>query len=118
MWLQRPTRETAVVHVLGELDSLNVARLQELLMPRLASTLRTLVVDLSHVTFLGVDALRVLNTAHHRAKAHGKSLRLVTGPAAVDRALLAAGLADVVETRHDQRSALGDEHDPTEPRAQ
>lgn len=98
MWLQRPTSDTTVVHVTGDLDMLHAPRLDALLAPRLTSTLRMLVVDLSQVTFLGVDALRLLATAHHHAESQGKSLRLVAGPPAVDRALLAGGLADIIDS--------------------
>lgn len=112
MWLQRPTRDTTVVHVTGDLDMLHAPRLDALLAPRLTSTLHTLVVDLSQVTFLGVDALRLLTTAHHHAESQGKSLRLVTGPPAVDRALLAGGLADIIDGDSQWHGSVHGEHTP------
>lgn len=110
MWLQRPTRDTTVVHVIGALDTLHAPRLDALLMPRLTSTLHTLVVDLSQVTFLGVDALRLLTTAHDHTESQGKSLRLVTGPPAVDRALLAGGLADIIDSDSQWHGSVRGEH--------
>jgi anti-sigma B factor antagonist len=84
----------AVIEVGGELDAATAPRLAELLIPRLASTLRNVVLDLSAVTFLGVAGLSVLIHAHHQGRAHGCRLRLLTGPHCVNRALHIAGLDD------------------------
>lgn len=49
----RPTSTAVLVHVAGDLDASSAPRLHELLAPRLASTVETLVLDLSALEFLG-----------------------------------------------------------------
>lgn len=92
MWLTRPTSECIVVHITGDLDTPRTSHLEQLLAPRLTSTVRTLVLDLSEVSFLGVEGLVMLARAHHQAASRGIVLRVLTGPPAVDRALRAGGL--------------------------
>lgn len=91
MGLQRPNTGAVVVWVAGDLDMHRTPYWAELVAPRLASTVSTVVLDLGRVTFLGVDALDLLVTAHHQALERGISLRLVTGPTAVERGLRATG---------------------------
>ena len=94
MGLQRPNTSTVMVWVAGELAMQRTPYWAELVTPRFAGMVSTVVLDLGRVTFLGVDALDVLVTAYQQALEHGISLRLVTGPTAVDRGLRAtrAGL--------------------------
>lgn len=89
MGLQRPDTGTIVVWVAGELDMQRTPYWAELVTPRFAGMVSTVVLDLSRVTFLGVDALDVLVTAYQQTLERGISLRLVTGPTAVDRGLRA-----------------------------
>ena len=91
MGLQRPNTSTVVVWAAGELDMQRTSYWAELVTPRFAGMVSTVVLDLGRVTFLGVDALDLLVTTHHQALERGISLRLVTGPTAVERALRATG---------------------------
>ena len=91
MGLQRPNTSTVVVWVAGELDMQRTPYWAELVTPRFASMISTVVLDLSRVTFLGVDALDVLVTAHHQAHERDINLCLVTGSTAVERGLRATG---------------------------
>ncbi|MFE6616395.1 STAS domain-containing protein [Amycolatopsis sp. NPDC057786] len=88
----RPDPTTAVIEVEGELVAATAPRLAHLLGPRLTSTLRTVVIDLSAVTFLDSTGLRVLVHARHQAAVTGRTLELITGPGAVQRALENIGL--------------------------
>lgn len=75
----RPRPGTAVVAVRGELDALSAPRLTNLLVARLRSTLRTLVIDLSEVDFLAAAGLSVLVHADLLARQLGVTLEVVTG---------------------------------------
>ncbi|MFD6067808.1 MULTISPECIES: STAS domain-containing protein [Amycolatopsis] len=88
----RPDPATAVVEVGGELVAATAPRLAHLLGPRLTSALRTVVIDLSAVTFLDTAGLGVLVHAWHQATVTGRVLKLITRPGGVKRALENAGL--------------------------
>ncbi|WP_158633270.1 STAS domain-containing protein [Amycolatopsis sp. WAC 04182] len=88
----RPDPATAVIAVDGELVAATAPRLAHLLGPRLTSALRTVVIDLSAVTFLDTTGLGVLVHAWHQATITGRTLKLITGPGGVERALESAGL--------------------------
>jgi anti-sigma B factor antagonist len=77
--LTRPTRYTVVVSVAGEIDMCSAPRLRELLHHRLTSCTRTVVVDVSAVTFIDSGGLSVLCGAQKHASVRLVSLRLVTG---------------------------------------
>lgn len=90
MWVHHPDRNSAVITVVGELDAASAPRLDELLHTRLRSTLSTVVVDLTGLEFLCVDALRTLAVADRRAEAQNISLSITGGPPCVERAFAAA----------------------------
>jgi anti-sigma B factor antagonist len=77
--VRRPRPGAAVVLVRGEVDTLTAPRLTELLTSRLRGTLRTLVVDLSEVDFLGAAGLSALLYANLLARQLGVTMRVVTG---------------------------------------
>jgi anti-anti-sigma factor len=77
--VRRPRPDTAVVFVRGDVDMLTAPRLTELLVARLRGTLRTLVVDLSEVDFLGAAGLTALLYADLLARHSGITMRVVTG---------------------------------------
>jgi len=78
---------TVVVHAAGDLDAGTAPALRELLWPRLNCAARTVVLDLSQLTFLSVSAVRVLNEARLHAHTRQIDLRLVSGVRCVDHAL-------------------------------
>jgi anti-anti-sigma factor len=91
--VQRPSPGTAVVVVRGEVDQLTAPRLTEMFASRLRGTLRTLVVDLSKVDFLGAAGLSALIYADLFARQSGVAFRIVTGDNRwAIRPLTAAGL--------------------------
>lgn len=106
MQVHRPSRDTVVVSVSGELDEMRTPRLDELLTSRLKAAVDTVVLDLSQVSFLGVEALSLLTRAHRHAQARGVALRLVTGPPTVQRALRAGGLDEHLETYASRSDAV------------
>ncbi|SFD92026.1 anti-anti-sigma factor [Actinopolyspora alba] len=93
MSTERPRRGVMVVNVSGELDMVTVPRFAELVQHRLESSAPVVVLDLTGVTFLGVEAIKVLAQLDLRAHITGKRLSLVTGVRAVDRPLEVLGLA-------------------------
>ncbi|ASU79974.1 anti-sigma factor antagonist [Actinopolyspora erythraea] len=96
MW--RPTSTSVGVHIVGELDMSTAPRLRELLASRLSSTVETMVLDLSELSFLGVAGLELLSQTHQRAAESAVSVRLVDGPVGVARALHAAGMSAMFPT--------------------
>ncbi|MCR3719984.1 MULTISPECIES: STAS domain-containing protein [Prauserella salsuginis group] len=82
-----------VVRLEGEIDQLSVTAAADTIFSRLDEAAGPLVVDLSAVSFLCVDGLRILAQAADRATLLGIELRVVSGGArAVERGLRAAQL--------------------------
>lgn len=104
--LSRPTSTSVLAQVSGELDADGAGRLQELVAPRLSSTVEFLVLDLSQLAFIGVAGLELLSHVHRRASHRGVQLRLVTGPRCLDRALLAAGMTETFACYPSRERAL------------
>lgn len=88
--------QLAVLTVTGDLDVVTTPRLAELLWPRLQTMLKTLVLDLHAVSFLGVSALELLACAHTYAIHRGITLCVINTTPAVKRALAAGGLAEAL----------------------
>lgn len=84
--------QLAVLTVAGDLDVVTTPRFAELVWPRLQTELTTLVLDFSEVSFLGVDALQLLSSAHTYATVRGITLCVINSTPTVERALTAAGL--------------------------
>lgn len=96
--VSRPGSGTAVVHVRGEVDVLTAPRLTELLVTRLRGAIRTLVIDLSEVDFLGAAGLSALVHAELLARHRGVTLRVVAGDnRAALRPLTVTGLAGLLD---------------------
>lgn len=89
----RPTSSCVLVQVCGELDAAACRYLHEVLAPRLSSMVQTLVLDLSGLNFVAVAGLELLAHLHRLATVRGISLRVVTGPRCLHRALLAGGMS-------------------------
>jgi anti-anti-sigma factor len=105
--VDRPVRGLVVVRVFGELDALTAPRLEEMLTNRLGSSIVSLVVDLSDVTFLGTAGLTVLLRACLHAEVRGVGLWIVTGQGRpVLRALETTGNARRLPTTPSLSAAL------------
>lgn len=88
-----PATRTAVIHARGGADLSNTARLHELLHRRLPSELRTLVLDLSQLSFLSSSGLTAIAEAARSAEDHHTELRIIPGESrAVWTVLRATGL--------------------------
>ncbi|WP_181188271.1 STAS domain-containing protein [Actinopolyspora mortivallis] len=90
---ERPRSGVIVVSVFGDLDMVTVPRFTEVVQQRVDSSAPVIVLDLTGVTFLGVEAIKMLAQLDLRAHLSGKRLSLVTGVRTVDRPLEALGMA-------------------------
>lgn len=81
-----------LIALAGELDLSTVGRVQDILETRIRSTVGRVVLDLSHLTFLGVAGLGLLHSARHRAAVADTDLRLVAVTREVTRPLRLTGL--------------------------
>ncbi|WP_182543308.1 STAS domain-containing protein [Halosaccharopolyspora lacisalsi] len=81
-----------VLSAAGDLDLATTPQLEQLLWPRLQTTLSALVVDLSEVTFLCLAGVELLAHAHAYAGHRGIAFGVVNSNHAVDRALTAGEL--------------------------
>lgn len=106
--LWRPTSTSVVVRIAGELDASTAPRVQELLAPRLSSTIEVVILDLSGLRFLGVAGLELLAHARRRAASRAMMVCIVDGPVCVDRALRAAGWSEAVPTFASVEAVMGE----------
>ena len=86
----------SVLHVVGEIDTLTAPLLRAQLDAQI-SVSPLLVLDLSHVTFLGSAGLAVLVAAKDDAEGREHRLRIVPGSRIVVRALQATGLLGIFD---------------------
>ncbi|MBV8933041.1 MAG: STAS domain-containing protein [Kutzneria sp.] len=91
---RRLDTETVVVVVTGEIDMATVPRLRETVNDEMAAC-RSLVLDLSKVSFLGSAGLEVLVEVLHMATSRQVSLCLVADSRTVRRPLEITGLAEM-----------------------
>ena len=94
-----------VLHAVGELDTLTSPLLQARVAEQLAEA-RSLVIDLSEITFLGSAGLAVLVGAKDDADARSVRLWLVPGSRIAKRALEATGLLTLFQVADDVTEAL------------
>ena len=94
-----------VLHAVGELDTLTSPLLQARVAEQLAEA-RSLVIDLSEITFLGSAGLAVLVGAKDDADARSVRLWLVPGSRIAKRALEATGLLGLFQVADDVTGAL------------
>jgi anti-sigma B factor antagonist len=96
---------TRVLHVVGELDTLTSPLLQSRIAEQLDG-IRSLVLDLSDVTFLGSAGLAVLVGAKDDTEARSIRLWVVPGSRIAMRALEATGLLQLFNVAEDVDQAL------------
>ncbi|WP_433262919.1 STAS domain-containing protein [Actinosynnema sp. CS-041913] len=92
--VEYPADGVTVIAATGEIDMLTAPELRADVLGRLDSD-RTLVLDLSGVSFLGSAGLAVLVEASQHAKRRGTAFRVVAVERAVIRPLAATGLGEV-----------------------
>ena len=89
-----PVPGVVVVVIQGEIDLAGVPRLTEMIRQRLtAASLRSVVIDLTGVTYSSSAGLELLVHAHRRAEHRGIDLYVVPGPGPVRRLLEMTGLS-------------------------
>lgn len=92
-WVDRPTLDSLVMSIVGDLDAVSAPYLETLLRPHTSTRgLRVLVLDLSRVAFIGVAGLQGLVDVDIRARSVGIELRIVMGSRCVTRAMEITGL--------------------------
>ena len=84
--------EAVHVSLHGELDLSTVEEVRRHLLRAEASNASDIVVDLSALHFIDSTGIHLLHEAHRRSQADGDRLRLLRGPAEVQRALEICGL--------------------------
>jgi anti-sigma B factor antagonist len=105
--LTRPSPDTAVLAVRGEIDTLTAPAFTAATEELLTASGEILVMDLTEVRFLASSGLAVLITAAHRAEDRGIRLRLVVTSRAVRRPLEITGTAALFDLHSDPESAYG-----------
>lgn len=80
----------------GELDMDARFQAEQALDDLLSRPLEQLVVDLGEVTFVDSTGMGLVLEVHDRARTEGFKLRLLRGPAEVQRVFELAGVADVL----------------------
>ncbi len=107
--VSRPRPGTVLLHVDGEVDTLTAPRLEAGLDDALEvgrTEGRTVVVDLTGVTFLASSGLAVLIHGARRVTARGDRLHVVTATRAVSRPITVTGADALFDTHADVASAL------------
>ena len=104
---QRPN--ATIVHVAGEIDLVNAAKLREVFIDVLAATPSThLIVDLAEVGFLDSTGIGVIVGAHKRLTASDGRLTVVVATAAVRKVLQTTGLLKAWHVTESVEDALDD----------
>jgi anti-sigma B factor antagonist len=85
--VREPATGVVVVAVAGELDMATVPVAEEVVLRRLRAGVRTLVLDLTGVTFLGSTGINLLITLRNACEGTGTALRLVASSKVVLRPL-------------------------------
>ena len=91
-----PDRASVRVRPVGELDLATVPIVDAQLSELVAAGFTSLVLDLRELRFLDSTGLRLLLTWHKKARAEGVDLRVIPGPAPVQRVIEVAGVAHIL----------------------
>jgi anti-anti-sigma factor len=94
-------RDRLLVCPAGEVDLLTAATLESRILDLLRGGFDRVVVDLRAVTFLDSTGIRVLLSAHHRAREDGRSFSIILGGPATRRPLEILGLTEYLDLEPD-----------------
>jgi anti-sigma B factor antagonist len=89
-----PRAQTIVLT--GEADLLGAPKIEAALKDACADESGLVVVDLRNLTFIDSSGLHVLITGHEQCIARGHELRVIPGPANIQRLFELAGMNDVL----------------------
>jgi putative drug exporter of the RND superfamily len=99
--VERRGADRVTIGLAGDLDITTGRQFADQLAPIEQQRPATIVIDLRHTGFVDSAGLGQLIGASTRARAEHRRVVLVTGPAAVDRLLATAGVAEALETTTD-----------------
>ncbi len=91
--------DTHTIALSGEMDLSNAGEVERELLHAEATHARTIVIDLSELTFMDSTGIRLLISADARSRADSDRLRLTRPPAAVARVLCIAGVDELLPFR-------------------
>jgi anti-anti-sigma factor len=91
--------DTHTIALSGEMDLSNAGEVERELLHAEATDARTIVVDLSELTFMDSTGIRLLIAADARSRADSCRLSLIRPPAAVARVLCIAGVDELLPFR-------------------
>ncbi|SFE00804.1 anti-anti-sigma factor [Actinopolyspora alba] len=111
MSVQRPAPGVVVVSMNGDIDLAAAPRVTELIRQRLtAAALRTLIVDLSTVSFIDTTGVELLLKAQRRADRRGIDMHVVPGQGCVARLLDLTGINASLTCHDSVTTALAHAH--------
>jgi anti-anti-sigma factor len=87
-------RHRYVIALVGELDLDGVERVSEHLLRAEETGATQIVLDLTGLQFIDSSGVRLILEADARSRANGSRLRLIRGPAAVQRVFVLSGVED------------------------
>lgn len=105
-----PVRGITVLHVSGDIDMLTAPMLVEHVRTQLSGgqPLRSLVIDLTDVTFLGSAGIAVLAETHHMATGAAVAVRVVAPSRTVLRPLQVTGVDQLLTIVDDVDTAMAE----------
>lgn len=89
-------RDVHTIRVVGELDLVTATGVERELERVERTEVRSIVVDLSGLTFMDATGFRLLWSAHARSRADGNRLTLIRAPAAVQRLFEISGVDELL----------------------
>jgi anti-sigma B factor antagonist len=92
--------EAHTIVLAGEADLMGTPGIEAALRDACAAESGLIVIDLSKLTFIDSSALQALITGHELCRARNQELRIVPGPANVQRLFELTGMSDVLPISH------------------
>lgn len=90
------TPEAHTIVLTGEVDLQGAPKVEAALKDAFKGEPELIVIDLSNLTFIDSSGLHALVTGHERCRARGHELRIIPGPANVQRLFELTGMNDVL----------------------
>lgn len=100
------TAQSIIVRPFGELCSTNIERFQEAVRALIDESNRSIVLDLTNVTFIGSQGISAMLDLSNRLRAAGAELRIVAPPSLVRETLEAAHFHRVFKLHESVAAAL------------
>jgi anti-anti-sigma factor len=94
--------EAHTIALAGEADLLGSPKIEAALEEACSGESRLVVIDLRGLTFIDSSGLHTLITGHELCRARGQELRIIPGPANVQRLFELTGMKDVLPIAEDE----------------